>query len=251
MEIWACVDHPEWEGCGEVRLVPTDPLGHDLVKVAAKDSTLTATGNKEHYKCNRCSKLFSDAAGTKQITAASVVIAKKINISGATVAALPNKTFNNKAQTPALTVKYGNTTLKDGTDYTVVYSNNKNVGTAKATLTGKGKYAGTKTATFTIVKAANPIKLTAKKPTVKYAALSKANQTVKQATACAVSGAQGKVTWKKASGHASITVAANGNITVKKGLKKGTYKVGVKAAAAGNANYKGLTKSATVTIVVK
>ena len=87
--------------------------------------------------------------------------------------------------------------------------------------------------------------------TVKAASVTKANQTVKQATACTVTSPQGKVTWKKASGNASITVASNGNITVKKGLKKGTYKVGVKATAAGNTNYKAITRSATITISVK
>ena len=41
-----------------------------------------------------------------------------------------------------------------------------------------------------------------------------------------------------------------GKITVKKGLKKGTYKVKVKVKAAGNANYKA-SKEKTVTVTVK
>ena len=63
-------------------------------------------------------------------------------------------TYNGSAQTPAVTVKDGSTTLTNGTDYTVSYSDNTNAGTATVTVTGKGNYTGTKSATFTINKAA-------------------------------------------------------------------------------------------------
>lgn len=42
---------------------------HNLTKVPAKAATCTEAGNVEYYKCSGCSKLFSDAAGTKEITA--------------------------------------------------------------------------------------------------------------------------------------------------------------------------------------
>ena len=58
--------------------------------------------------------------------------------------------YNGKAQTPSVTVKNGSKTLKAGTDYTVSYSNNKAVGTAKVTITGKGTYKGSVTKTFRI-----------------------------------------------------------------------------------------------------
>ncbi|MDE7179328.1 MAG: InlB B-repeat-containing protein [Lachnospiraceae bacterium] len=47
-------------------------------------------------------------------------------------------------------VKYGNTVLLYGRDYTVSYRNNDRVGKAELIVTGIGAYAGTKTATFTI-----------------------------------------------------------------------------------------------------
>lgn len=50
-----------------------------------------------------------------------------------------------------LKVYYGVNELKAGTDYTVKYSNNKAVGTAKVTITGKGNYTGKETVTFNIV----------------------------------------------------------------------------------------------------
>lgn len=42
------------------------------------------------------------------------------------------------------------TVLKKGTDYTVSYKNNKNIGTATVTFTGKGKYTGEIQKTFKI-----------------------------------------------------------------------------------------------------
>ena len=58
--------------------------------------------------------------------------------------------YNGSAQTPAVTVTDGVKTLTNNTDYEVAYTNHVNVGTATVTVTGKGNYAGTKTATFTI-----------------------------------------------------------------------------------------------------
>ena len=59
-------------------------------------------------------------------------------------------TYNGKAQEPAVTVKYGSTTLKKGTDYTVTYSNNVKVGTATVKVTGIGAYKDSVSKTFTI-----------------------------------------------------------------------------------------------------
>ena len=61
--------------------------------------------------------------------------------------------YTGKALTPKPTVKLGGKTLKSGTDYTVSYSQNKDIGTAKLTIKGKGAYIGSKTASFKIAKA--------------------------------------------------------------------------------------------------
>ena len=55
-----------------------------------------------------------------------------------------------KVITQKITVKYGSKTLKNGTDYTVKYSANTKVGTAKVTITGKGIYGGVITKSFAI-----------------------------------------------------------------------------------------------------
>ena len=59
--------------------------------------------------------------------------------------------YSGKAYTPTVTVKVDGVTLTKDTDYTVKYENNMNPGTAKITVTGKGKYSGTKIKTFEIV----------------------------------------------------------------------------------------------------
>lgn len=60
--------------------------------------------------------------------------------------------YDGTAKTPAVTVKNATTTLSSA-DYSVTYSNNINAGTntATVTVTGRGKYAGTLTAHFSIL----------------------------------------------------------------------------------------------------
>lgn len=59
--------------------------------------------------------------------------------------------FNNSERKPSVTFYYGNTRLKNGSEYTVKYENNVNAGTAKVIVSGKGKYSGTVTKDFTIL----------------------------------------------------------------------------------------------------
>ena len=87
----------------------------------------------------------------------------KNNFKKATVSGISTKAFTGKNITQSITVKYNGKTLKNGTDYTVSYSNNKKIGTATVKITGKGSYTGTITKTFKINPAKQEIqKLTAK-----------------------------------------------------------------------------------------
>ena len=81
----------------------------------------------------------------------------------ATISGISTKAFTGKNITQSITVKYNGKTLKNGTDYTVSYSNNKNIGTATVKIAGKGSYTGSITKTFKINPAKQEIqKLTAK-----------------------------------------------------------------------------------------
>ncbi len=63
---------------------------------------------------------------------------------------IPAQSFTGSPLKPSVTVKDGNKTLELKTDYTVSYTNNTNVGTATATISGKGNYTGTIEKSFTI-----------------------------------------------------------------------------------------------------
>lgn len=133
---------------------------------ANKPDTLTISGlsgDKTYYVrvrsyTNRNGKVYYGAwSDVKSIKTANNDITK------ATVSGISTKAFTGKAITQNVTVKVGNTVLKNGTDYTVSYSNNKKVGKATVKITGKGKYGGVITKTFKINPAKQQIqKLTAK-----------------------------------------------------------------------------------------
>ena len=91
----------------------------------------------------------------------------KNNFKKATVSGISTKAFTGKNITQSITVKYNGKTLKNGTDYTVSYSSNKNIGTATVKVTGKGSYTGTIAKTFKI----NPAKQEIQKLTAKSKAL--------------------------------------------------------------------------------
>ena len=59
--------------------------------------------------------------------------------------------YNGQAKTPdVISVSIGNDTLKEGTDYTITYMDNINIGTAKVIVTGTGGYTGNIIKNFTI-----------------------------------------------------------------------------------------------------
>ena len=167
-------------------------------------------------------------------------------------------TYDGKVKTPAVTVTYGKKTLAKGKDYDASYAASRmNAGSYKVTVKMKGNYSGSSSAAFRINKAQNPMAVNGKTVSIKYKKLKKKNQTIKCAGAMTVSKAQGKLSYKlvgvsKTKFKKYFNVgAANGNITVKKKLKKGTYKVDINVAAAGNGNYNSLTRKATVTVKVR
>jgi len=71
------------------------------------------------------------------------------SIESATVTA-PKQTYTGAALEPDITVELDDETLKPDVDYTVTYTDNKEVGTGKVTITGIGKYEGEATGEFAI-----------------------------------------------------------------------------------------------------
>ncbi|MBR3149481.1 MAG: hypothetical protein IKF64_04850 [Eubacterium sp.] len=110
----------------------------------------------------------------------------------------------------------------------------------------------------TVEKKSYTLSVKAKKPTVKYANLKKKSRKIARKNLLTVKNAKGTVTYSLASakkGKKNVKKffkinKKNGQLTIKKGLKKGTYKVRIKVSAAGNAEYKAASKTVTVTIKV-
>ena len=152
--------------------------------------------------------------------------------------------YKGKALKPAVTVKVGNVTLKEGTDYTVAYSNNSKIGTAKVTITGIGNYAGTKEASFKIKKGAS-ITVGAYKytitgnSTVAFAGIKK--DTTKKVTVAATVKYAGK-TFK-------VTSIADNALKGKKKVTQVT--IGKNVTTIGKSAFEGCTKLSKVTIGAK
>jgi hypothetical protein len=112
------------------------------------------------------------------------------------------------------------------------------------------KAASAQSSTKTVTKKSNTITAKSKTKTVKAQKVEKSKVKVKNAIK--VSNAKGKVTYTKLSGSKKLSInKKTGTITVKKGTKKGTYKIKVKVTAKGNSSYKAKSKTVTVKVKVK
>lgn len=67
---------------------------------------------------------------------------------------IADQIYTGSALMPDVVVKAGSKVLVKDVDYTVLYSNNTNVGTASVKVTGKGTYEGSYTTNFKIVSCA-------------------------------------------------------------------------------------------------
>lgn len=75
---------------------------------------------------------------------------EKISIADAEISGISTRTYTGKAQKQMPTVKVSGEELEYGTDYTVSWKNNVNVGKAAVQITGAGKYTGSISRTFSI-----------------------------------------------------------------------------------------------------
>ena len=85
--------------------------------------------------------------GEREVTFA---ITENTLMSKVSVAKVKNQQYTGEEIIPELTVKSGKVLLEEGTDYTVIFENNVEIGTATAILTGVGDYSGEKKVTFKI-----------------------------------------------------------------------------------------------------
>lgn len=117
-----------------------------------EDYTVTYSNNISIGTAKILIKGIGNYAGEKTITFKSVdPTTSKINLSSASVSEISSKSYTGSAIKPSVTVKVNGKTLSLNKDYTVTYSNNISVGTAKILIKGTGNYTGEKTITFKII----------------------------------------------------------------------------------------------------
>ena len=135
--------------------VPTGALVNGDTKeglglVLTTDATVGSNvGSYDITKASQKTENYNiTVSGTKQLT----ITAKPLTpaMAAEDIAAV---TYTGLAQTPAVIVKDGETTLVLDRDYTVTYRDNVNAGTAKVTILGAGNYSGSVEKSFTIEKA--------------------------------------------------------------------------------------------------
>lgn len=129
----------------------------------------------------------------------------------------------------------------------------KAAGTVKITINAKAtstyKAATAKVLTIKIAKKAPTIKTKIGTKNLSYNALKKKTQVFTLGTSV---NSKGTLTYKKLSGSSAVSVnSKTGKLTVKKGLKKGTYRVKVQIKSAAKGNYTAGSRTVTVTVRVK
>lgn len=225
-------------------------LSYDTPLKQGKDYTVSYSNNVNAGKATVTIKGIGNYGGT----ATETFTIHPLSIGSSNVAKIPVQDYTGKARKPVPTIKAGGKTLKVGRDFTVKYYSNKRVGTAMVYIAGKGNYASGCYANFTIAKRSKqPMAVKANAKSAKAKTLKK--KAVVLSKTVTVKKAKGKVTYRNVSTQKAAKKfkvnAKTGKITLSKGTKKGTYKVKIKATAAGNTSYKPGSKTVTVKVVVK
>ena len=138
--------------------------------------------------------------------------------------------YDGSPKEPEVSVVVGGMKLNKGTDYTVKYTNNINVGTATAVVNGKGLYTGTVSASFTIKKGKQTIAVT-----------STFNKNYGDAPFNLNAQAEGTLTYKS-SNTSVAAVSSAGKVTVK-GVGAATITI-----TATSPNYDNATAKVTVNV---
>lgn len=133
----------------EVTVTYTDADAEVHTLIPGTDYTVSYSNN---IAAGTTAKVIVTGAGnyTGTKTASFTISGHDMNSADVLIEAIPNQAYTGSAVTPAVTITCGDYTLVKGTDYTVTYSNNEEIGIATATITGKGNFAGERSVTFKI-----------------------------------------------------------------------------------------------------
>ena len=233
------------------------------VFVPIMDAITAGTGKQNVYLKLDYSTLKKTTADDKDFaetekapTDPSAIKAQTITVTVKNTKGVVSKKYGDKAFYLGAKAKTGLTYKSSNTKIATVDSKGKvtikGVGTVKITITAKASTsykAATKTMTIKVAKATPVLKTKITSKAISYSALRKKSQVF---TLGASTSSKGTLTYAKASGSSAFTVnRTNGKITVKKGLKKGTYKIKVKIYSKATTRYNAGSKTVLVTVKVK
>ena len=119
---------------------------NDVELVKDTDYTVSYSNNKNVGTATISITGIGDYTGT--ITKNFNIVAR--GISDTTIGSIPNQTYTGNSISALPVITYNGATLTKGTDYTLTYSNNVNVGTGTVTIKGQGNFKGTTSKTFSI-----------------------------------------------------------------------------------------------------
>lgn len=132
---------------------PAVEVKYGETTLAAADYTVSYSNNVNAGVNTASVTVTSNDNSSYKFTATKNFTIAQAPISGAMIANIPSVTYNTRAHTPEVTVRFNGSKLTDA-DYTVSYSEDCiNAGTVTVTVTGKGNFTGTASKTFTINKA--------------------------------------------------------------------------------------------------
>lgn len=200
-------------------------------------------------------------AATKALTDAKAKLVKmktqSITVSVKNTKNVVSKKYGDKAFSLGAKAKTTLTYKSSNTKIATVDSKGKvtikAAGTVKITINAKAtstyKAATAKVLTIKIAKKAPTIKTKIGTKNLSYNTLKKRAQVFTLGTSV---NSKGTLTYKKLSGSSAVSVnSKTGKLTVKKGLKKGTYRVKVQIKSAAKGNYTAGSRTVTVTVRVK
>lgn len=199
-------------------------------------------------------------SATKSLAAAKAKLVKKntqtITVTVKNTKGTVTKKYGDKAFYIGAKAKGGLTYKSSNTKVATVDSKGKvtikGTGAVRITMTAKATStykAATRDLVIKVAKKTPSITTKISSKAISYNTLKKKSQVFTLGTSVA---SKGTLTYKKLSGTSAITVnSKTGKFTVKKGLKKGTYRVKVQIKSAAKGNYNAASRTMTVTVKVK
>ena len=131
-------------------ITPTPTIKYgDVTLVKDKDYNLTYTDNVNVGKAKINVSFIGNYSGSA--TTNFDIIPDVLNQEKVDISEIAKQTYTGKEITPTPTIKYGDVTLVKDKDYTLTYTDNINVGTAKVSITFIGNYSGTAATNFDII----------------------------------------------------------------------------------------------------